>query len=110
MCSGFYFITAPGIPGTMLKEPKLFGQEPLGILDKPVELLLGAFHGGGQRLAEIQAAQFHEALAVDLVLGIAHPDGEGPGCGQGNKCLDILNRMNLNGEFPHNTSPELYKM
>ena len=61
---------APSIPRTVLLEPYLSDEEPFGVTAEGGKLLLAAIHVHPQGTAQVQTEHFHEALSVDLVVGV----------------------------------------
>ena len=84
-------------------------QQGSRILQELLKFLFGAFHGGFQGTAEVQAEHFHEALAVDLMDLISHQYREGTGSGKVYKRKNILNGLDANLKFSHKLPPALYK-
>jgi hypothetical protein len=97
---------APGIPGTVLQEPYLVGQQTLNVLEELFRFLIGAVDGDLLGLAVIQAEHAHKAAAVDMVAVRSHNDGEGFSGGQGHKILNFLTGTKPNHEFLHIISPK----
>jgi hypothetical protein len=95
---------APSIPRTVLLEPYLSDEEPFDITAKGGKLLLTAIRIHPQRAAQIQTEHFHEALSVDLVVGVPDNNREPPRRGQRHKFLNILNRLEPNLKFPHKST------
>ena len=84
----------------------LFLQKPIGLLQESGEVVLAAGNGNRQRLAVIQSKHTHEAAAVDMVVVVAHGEGEGLQCCPGDKIPNISAAVKANVELLHFYPPK----
>ena len=102
---GIYIIfhkkTAPGIPGTMLKEPYSGGQEGGDLGVESAEFLLGAGAGHLLREPEIQAEHTHQIFAVDMPTIVAYGNIKRLFHGQMDKGLHLSERIHGNMKLTH---------
>lgn len=97
--------TAPGVPGTMLKEPKLY-QKVADLLAEVLETVLITVAQDFQRVGKVQAYHANEAFGVDNLPVVAHKNLEGLHCGRGNKFPNFPKGANIDVKFLHKLPPD----
>jgi hypothetical protein len=92
---------APGIPGTMLKEPCLFRQKACGLPAKFRKLAVGAVAAHQKLVVEVETHETHIAGGVGGLVVVADADMEGLRGGDPNKILHFREGTETDTEFLH---------
>ena len=97
--------TAPGIPGTMLKEPYLC-QKPAGLMPEILEAVAIAVTQDPQRTGVIQTDHANEAFGIDQLHIVANHYLKGLNGGHAHELLYFLKGVDGNIKFLHKLPPE----
>ena len=99
--------TAPGVPGTMLKEPKLFYRKTGGLCAEGQCFRFAAVCFYPQLMGVVQADKTHITGGVYDLMVVFQINREGLPGGKLNEVLDLLKRAEPDTEFLHKIPPLL---